>query len=53
LPVHGDRRELLHAGLEIRQDQIGERSGQAAWAAWLELLFERVLERFPEYRRQP
>jgi predicted N-formylglutamate amidohydrolase len=53
LPVHGDRRGLLHAGLEIRQDQIGERSGQAAWATWLELLFERVLERFPNYRRQP
>lgn len=53
LPVHGDRRGLLHAGLEIRQDQISERSGQTAWATWLELLLERVLERFPDYQRQP
>ena len=51
LPVHGERRGLLHAGLEIRQDQIGERLGQAAWATWLELLFVRVLERFPDYVR--
>jgi predicted N-formylglutamate amidohydrolase len=53
LPVHGERRGLLHAGLEIRQDQIAERAGQAAWATWLELLLERVLERFPDYRRRP
>ena len=26
-------------------------AGQAAWATWLELLFARVLERFPDYRR--
>ena len=51
LPVHGERRGLLHAGLEIRQDQIGEPVGQAAWATWLELLFARVLERFPDYAR--
>jgi predicted N-formylglutamate amidohydrolase len=51
LPVHGERRGLLHAGLEIRQDQIDERAGQAAWAAWLSLLFERVLEGLPGYRR--
>ena len=48
LPVHGDRRGILHAGLEIRQDQIVEPVGQAAWATWLELLLRRVLERFPE-----
>jgi len=51
LPVHGERRGLLHAGFEIRQDQIGEAMGQAAWATWLELLFVRVLERFPDYVR--
>ena len=51
LPVHGERRGLLHAGLEIRQDQIDERAGQTAWATWLGLLFERVLEGLPEYRR--
>jgi predicted N-formylglutamate amidohydrolase len=43
LPVHGDRRGLLHTGLEIRQDLIGERSGQSAWADWLELLLRRLL----------
>src|SRR5690606_33001894 len=53
LPVHGDRRGLLHAGLEIRQDQIAEPAGQAAWATWLELLLRRVLERFPEVWSRP
>ena len=43
LPVHGDRRGLLHTGLEIRQDLIGESSGQSAWADWLELLLRRLL----------
>jgi predicted N-formylglutamate amidohydrolase len=52
LPVHGERRGILHAGLEIRQDEIGEPMGQAAWSTWLELLFARVLERFPDYARQ-
>jgi predicted N-formylglutamate amidohydrolase len=53
LPVHGERRGLLHVGFEIRQDEILERAGQAAWATWLELLLARVLERFPEYGREP
>jgi predicted N-formylglutamate amidohydrolase len=53
LPVHGERRGILHAGLEIRQDEIGEPTGQAAWSTWLELLFARVLERFPDHVRQP
>lgn len=43
LPVHGDRRGLLHTGVEIRQDLIGEPSGQSAWADWLELLLRRLL----------
>ena len=43
LPVHGERRGLLHAGFEIRQDLIGDRSGQSAWADWLELLLRRLL----------
>jgi predicted N-formylglutamate amidohydrolase len=41
--VHGDRRGLLHTGLEIRHDLIGESSGQSAWANWLELLLRRLL----------
>ena len=43
LPVHGERRGLLHVGFEIRQDLIGDRSGQNAWADWLELLLRRLL----------
>ena len=43
LPVHGERRGLLHVGLEIRQDLIGDRFGQSAWAEWLELLLRRLL----------
>jgi predicted N-formylglutamate amidohydrolase len=43
LPVHGERRGLLHVGFEIRQDLIGDRFGQNAWADWLELLLRRLL----------
>ena len=43
LPVHGERRGLLHVGFEIRQDLISERAGQSAWADWLELLLRRLL----------
>ena len=32
LPVHGERRGLLHVGFEIRQDLIGDRAGQSTWA---------------------
>ncbi len=32
VPVHGERRGLLHVELEIRQDLIAEAAGQAAWA---------------------
>lgn len=32
LPVHGERRGIPHAGLEIRQDLIGDASGQLACA---------------------
>jgi predicted N-formylglutamate amidohydrolase len=55
LPVHGERRGLLHVGFEIRQDLIGDRAGQSAWADWLELLLRRLLlERLaPEFGRAP
>jgi predicted N-formylglutamate amidohydrolase len=42
LPVHGERRGLLHVGIEIRQDLIGEAGGQAHWASWLEAMLRRV-----------
>ena len=35
IPVHGERRGIPHAGLEIRQDLIADADGQAAWAARL------------------
>ncbi|MFG1427063.1 N-formylglutamate amidohydrolase [Roseixanthobacter glucoisosaccharinicivorans] len=33
IPVHGERRGLLHLAVEIRQDLIGDAAGQAAWGA--------------------
>jgi predicted N-formylglutamate amidohydrolase len=45
VPVHGERRGLLHVELEIRQDLIADEDGQKRWAG----LFARLL---PEaYRR--
>ncbi len=35
VPVHGEERGLPHVEIEIRQDLIGEKAGQAAWAARL------------------
>ncbi|WP_115527170.1 MULTISPECIES: N-formylglutamate amidohydrolase [Xanthomonas] len=32
IPVHGEGRDLLHVELEIRQDLIGDATGQQAWA---------------------
>ena len=32
LPVHGEKRGLLHVGLEIRQDLVEDRAGQLLWA---------------------
>ena len=35
VPVHGERRDLPHVEIEIRQDLIADETGQAAWAARL------------------
>ena len=32
IPVHGELRRLAHVLLEVRNDQIGDSSGQALWA---------------------
>jgi predicted N-formylglutamate amidohydrolase len=32
IPVHGEARGLMNSGIEIRQDLIGDRSGQQQWA---------------------
>jgi predicted N-formylglutamate amidohydrolase len=42
LPVHGEGRGLLHVGIEIRQDVIGDPGGQADWASWLETMLRRL-----------
>ena len=52
IPVHGEKRGLLNTGIEIRQDLIGDQSGQHQWADRLarilgeieaELLAERLI----------
>lgn len=35
IPVHGERRGLVHVGLEIRQDLVATTEGQARWARLL------------------
>jgi predicted N-formylglutamate amidohydrolase len=45
IPTHGERRGLLHALIEIRQDLIADQAGQRAWA----LLLARLL---PQAYRQ-
>jgi predicted N-formylglutamate amidohydrolase len=32
IPIHGERRSIAHVELEIRQDLLGDESGQAVWA---------------------
>ena len=32
IPVHGEARGLMNSGIEIRQDLIGDPSGQQQWA---------------------
>lgn len=49
IPVHGERRGILHAGLEIRQDLIAGTDGQAAWAARLAPLLEKALLKLPSH----
>jgi len=42
IPVHGEARGLLNTGIEIRQDLIAERSGQAQWAERLARVFAEI-----------
>lgn len=35
VPVHGEKRQLMNSGIEIRQDLIADQSGQQQWAARL------------------
>ena len=49
IPVHGERRGIPNAGLEIRQDLIADADGQAAWAARLAPLLETALAKLPPH----
>ena len=39
IPVHGEARGLMNSGIEIRQDLIGDPSGQRQWAERLARIF--------------
>lgn len=43
IPIHGERRGILHAGLEIRQDLIARAPDQLAWGARLAGLLSAAL----------
>jgi predicted N-formylglutamate amidohydrolase len=32
IPVHGEARDLINTGIEIRQDLIADQAGQRQWA---------------------
>lgn len=48
VPVHGEKRGLVHVELELRQDLIGDEAGQHAWAARLARLLPRGIEELTE-----
>jgi predicted N-formylglutamate amidohydrolase len=42
IPVHGEARGLMNSGIEIRQDLIGDQSGQQQWADRLARIFGEI-----------
>lgn len=42
IPVHAEPRGLVHCGIEVRQDLIGDKAGQTEWAARLTRIFRQV-----------
>ena len=46
IPVHGERRGLLHVEIEIRQDLIADDSRQRVWAALLARLLPQAYQEF-------
>jgi predicted N-formylglutamate amidohydrolase len=42
IPVHAEMRGLMNTGIEIRQDLIGDQSGQQQWADRLAQLFAEI-----------
>ncbi len=53
VPVHGERRGLPHVEIEIRQDLIADRAGEAQWAARLGRLLPRAWIRYRELHPCP
>jgi predicted N-formylglutamate amidohydrolase len=47
VPVHGERRGLLHVEIEIRQDLIAAPAGQVSWARRLARLLPQAAAEFP------
>ena len=45
IPVHGEQRGLPHLTLEIRQDLLDHKAGQAAWAARLARLLPQAVKK--------
>ena len=44
IPVHAEMRGLINTGIEIRQDLIGDQSGQQQWADRLARILKQVEE---------
>jgi predicted N-formylglutamate amidohydrolase len=54
VPIHAERRGLHHVLVEIRQDLIGDESGQRAWALRLARLLQRAYqEQLSKYEWRP
>lgn len=53
IPVHGERRGLLHVGIEIRQDLITEPEGQQAWAGRMAHALQAALDGLAERPAHP
>jgi predicted N-formylglutamate amidohydrolase len=51
IPVHGEKRGIVHVELEIRQDLIAEPAGQRRWADRLARLLPEAHRRLGESRR--
>ena len=48
IPAHGERRNLPHVEIEIRQDLIADTSGQRAWGALLARLMPQAYQELGE-----
>jgi predicted N-formylglutamate amidohydrolase len=52
IPMHGERRKLLHVGIEMRQDLIFDQAGQQEWASLLTRLLQ-VAQKSPPMAVEP